>query len=516
MRITTLGHAGLHIETAHGAILCDPWVNPAFFASWFPFPDNRHLDWGALGQVDYLFVSHLHSDHFDPRHLASHVSCDATVLLPDYPTDELQRSLERIGFTKFIRFTNNRPTMLGGLSVMISALVAPTDGAVGDAAISIDDGVARILNQNDAKITEFEPIHRYGPYDAHFVQFTGANWWPWVYDLPDSAKHTFGAAKRKNGLDRARRFAQTVGARYVVPSAGPACFLDDDLFQFNDLGDCESNTFPDQTVLLGHLAEHGLDGVFNVPGTVIEIGPGRCVVTQPSSEDVIRRPFDDKLEYLREYAGSRRAEIVAERASWGHRGLDLCNELKMWFEPLLAKGDYIAAGIGGPVLLVAGEERIVVDFTTLEVRRATDEKCRYTFTIDRRLLETLVARREPDWVNSIFLSLRFSATRIGQYNEYVYAFFSCLSQERMEYANSWYSRQAADDERIQLGEWSIPRRCPHRNADLQQLGEVVGDTLTCQMHGWRFDLRTGRCLTSPKFSLDVEHVADPARTEYVT
>jgi hypothetical protein len=29
---------------------------------------------------------------------------------------------------------------------------------------------------------------------------------------------------------------------------------------------------------------------------------------------------------------------------------------------------------------------MVVDFTTLELRRLADEKCRYTFTIDRRLL----------------------------------------------------------------------------------------------------------------------------------
>jgi UDP-MurNAc hydroxylase len=40
MRITFLGHAGLHIETRFGSILCDPWKNPAYFDSWFVFPDN--------------------------------------------------------------------------------------------------------------------------------------------------------------------------------------------------------------------------------------------------------------------------------------------------------------------------------------------------------------------------------------------------------------------------------------------------------------------------------------------
>ena len=67
MQVTSVGHAGFRIDTKAGSILCDPWVNPAYFASWFPFPDNSTLDWDALGDVDYLYVSHLHTDHFDPK-----------------------------------------------------------------------------------------------------------------------------------------------------------------------------------------------------------------------------------------------------------------------------------------------------------------------------------------------------------------------------------------------------------------------------------------------------------------
>ena len=44
VRITSIGHAGLHLDTAAGSILCDPWFSPAYFASWFPFPANDQLD----------------------------------------------------------------------------------------------------------------------------------------------------------------------------------------------------------------------------------------------------------------------------------------------------------------------------------------------------------------------------------------------------------------------------------------------------------------------------------------
>jgi len=42
----------------------------------------------------------------------------------------------------------------------------------------------------------------------------------------------------------------------------------------------------------------------------------------------------------------------------------------------------------------------------------------------------------------------------------------------------------------------VQRRCPHLKADLSRFGIVEGNTLTCQLHGWKFDLATGRCLTS--------------------
>ena len=42
----------------------------------------------------------------------------------------------------------------------------------------------------------------------------------------------------------------------------------------------------------------------------------------------------------------------------------------------------------------------------------------------------------------------------------------------------------------------MQRRCPHLKADLTRFGIVEGNVLTCQLHGWKFDLASGRCLTS--------------------
>src|SRR6476646_11302556 len=114
------------MEPAHGSSVTDSWVNPASFRSWFPFPDNSHgrpgIDWDRFGNADYLFVSHLHRDHFDAEHLRKHVSKKATVLLPEFPTSELEDQLRECGFTSFVTPASGAVVEVDGLQIMIQAL----------------------------------------------------------------------------------------------------------------------------------------------------------------------------------------------------------------------------------------------------------------------------------------------------------------------------------------------------------------------------------------------------------
>ncbi|HWG99874.1 MAG TPA: Rieske 2Fe-2S domain-containing protein [Pilimelia sp.] len=504
MRITGTGHAGMRIDTAAGSILTDPWVNPAYFASWFPFPDNSRLDWEHLGQVDYLYVSHLHRDHFDAEHLARHVSKKATVLLPQYPTSELEDELRALGFTRFLRTRSNEVTELdGGLKVMIQALTSPTDGPIGDSSLWVEHDGVRLLNQNDARPADLDVFARLGQVHAHLLQFSGAIWYPMVYELPAAAKAAFGKQKRERQYDRTWRYIRDLGASHVFPIAGPPCFLDDELWHLNDLGGDEGNIFPDQWHFLAEYAKVGGDnGVVLLPGSVAELTVDDCRVSHPVPD--LAEFFARKDEHLRAYQERQRPVIAAAKATWRHPELDVLKELKRRLEPLLEESVYLADGVGGPVRfdLVGydGEsvESILVDFPNREVRHAADEKVRYRFRTQRALVEHLLHIGEVDWVNSLFLSCRFSAARIGQYNEYVYAFFKCLSEERLQYAEGWYDEhhRTADAEDITLGDWRVQRRCPHLKADLTRFGIVEGDVLTCQLHGWRFDLPSGRCLTS--------------------
>ncbi len=511
MRITGLGHAGLFIETAAGSVMCDPWMNPAFFGAWFPFPDNSDLDWAYYGHAaDYLYVSHLHRDHFDAELLSTHVRKDITVLLPEYPTDELEAELRALAFTSFLHTHSGAAVERDGLRIMITALTGPGDGPIGDSALSLDDGETVLLNQNDAHPLDIDALREFGEIDAYFSQFSGAIWWPMVYDLPAAAKQEFAARKRDGQYQRAVRYIESVGAAHVFPTAGPPCFLDDELFDFNSTGRHGESIFTDQVEFLEQLRQERPDvsGHLLLPGSTAEVKGAECTLSHRHSDAQIEQMFGDKWSYLREYAERQRPAMARERAE---RAAPLCPDelltaLKAWWEPLLARAERICKGVGGPVKLEVGDDPIVVDFGNREVRRWDGERCRYTLSTTADLIATNIERYEVDWSNSLFLSLRFRASRIGAYNEFVYVFFKCLSVERIDYVENFYDEQGDDGHDIILDGWRMQRRCPHLHADLSRFGSIEGEVLTCSLHGWRYDLPTGRCLTSADHPLRASRV----------
>ena len=520
MRVTFLGQAGLYLETRAGSILCDPWFSPAYFGSWFPFPANDGIDPRSIGSPDYLYVSHLHHDHFDPAWLSANCSRDATVILPDYPVDDLRHELHELGFRRFVETADCEPFELdGGLRIMVMALDAPTDGPLGDSALLIDDGEVRVLNMNDSRPTDPDKLLAFGPLDLLFLQFSGAIWYPMVYEFPPKAKVTLGHKKRVVQLARTQRYIEILDPTFVVPSAGPPCFLDDDLFEQNDLRRDPANIFPDQTVFLDHLAEVGIGGGrLMLPGSHGDLRPGSFDVAHPLPEDEVRLIFEERERYLRGYQARVRPLLDAEHERWradpDAEPLDLLVELKAWLEPLMGFGELICSGIGAPVLLdLTGDrpepEGIVLDFVDQKVRGWDgEEACRYIFRIDRPLIEVLVRDHEVDWVNSLFLSMRFSAARKGPYNDYIYTWFKCLDLERLQYAEGFYAEKAKSEGSFVIDGWEVQRRCPHMKADLNRFASIEDGVLTCSLHGWQYELETGRCLTADGHEISARRLTD--------
>ena len=233
-----------------------------------------------------------------------------------------------------------------------------------------------------------------------------------------------------------------------------------------------------------------------IPGSVIDLGPDTCAVTHPMPDHEVSAIFSDKHSYLKAYKARQQPVIDSIKATWPHGQVDILSSLEEWFEPLLELGDLTCAGVNARMLLDCGVQQVVVDFMSRRVYEWNAESCRYRFRINPSLVEACILQREEDWVNELFLSCRFEAERDGPYNEYIYNFFKCLTPERLEYAEGYYEEQAPVHELWECDGYLIQRRCPHLKADLTRFAQVENGILTCTMHGWQFELATGRCLTS--------------------
>jgi UDP-MurNAc hydroxylase len=509
---TSLGHAGILIETEHGSIVCDPWFMPAFFGSWFVFPRNDHLSADLLERIenaDYLYISHLHSDHLDEAWLAAHIRRDVTVLVPGYPTHELERRLSGLGFTNFVRTVDGEELDLGGLTVAIHVETSITDGPGGDSALVVSDGASRLVNQNDCRTSDLAALRSHGPVDLHWLQYSGAIWYPMVYDETPERMRELVDAKVESQSTRALKYVEALDAGAVVPSAGPPCFLDPALFHLNLVTGHELTIFADQPSFLDRLRAAGRRGILAIPGTTIDVSTGAA--THPIAEADVAAIFTDKAAYLAGYQADWAPWLAAHRATWHAPTSDLFEVVKAWWEPLLAIAPTLGAAVGSNCLIRVGDLDLIIDFPAGIVRRAAAdaidaEPHAFRFDIPRALVETVVFERAVDWSNALFLSCRFRAWRAGPFNEYLYNFFKSLSVERMRRAESEARRKLDPPdahEEIQIGDWVMERACPHRQADLSVFGEIEGGVLVCTLHGWRFDLETGRCLTADDRKLRV-------------
>ena len=70
MRIQYLQSASVVIESEGVRILCDPWLyDGIYYGSWYHYPPLRFTP-ADVSDIDYIYVSHIHPDHYDAASLA--------------------------------------------------------------------------------------------------------------------------------------------------------------------------------------------------------------------------------------------------------------------------------------------------------------------------------------------------------------------------------------------------------------------------------------------------------------
>ena len=253
---TSIGHAGMLIETRR----VDPvrsLVRARVLRIVVRVPPQRPLDDDLVERIehaDFLYVSHLHGDHHDEPWLREHLRRDIPILLPGYPTREQRRTLARARVHRVRphgRHRGGRDRSRSDVAIHVETSI--TDGPGGDSALVVIDGETILVNQNDCRTNDLAALRAHGPVDLHWLQFSGAIWYPMVYEMPDDDEARAVRGEGRQPVRPGDALRGGVDARAVVPSAGPPCFLDADLFGLNMIDGDELSIFPDQRAFLERL-----------------------------------------------------------------------------------------------------------------------------------------------------------------------------------------------------------------------------------------------------------------------
>jgi len=236
MHVTMLGHASLLCETEDVRILMDPWlVGPANFRSWWHLP-AVDLDPAKLPELDYIYISHLHDDHFHVSTL-KRLPQRPTVLIPRLYHNRLVCRLRELGYTQIKELPHGKHVHLRASTTACCLQMG------NDSLLAISDSSASMLNANDClqgndpRIT-LPLLRRLGEqfhFDIAFLAFGTAGPFPKCYRFEDPAEGLDPLNKERAMLNNFVQGALTAQAKAVVPFAGGFALLADKLLWMNEI-----------------------------------------------------------------------------------------------------------------------------------------------------------------------------------------------------------------------------------------------------------------------------------------
>lgn len=488
-----LGHAGFVVGHRDCRVLMDPWFYPAFLDSWFPFPDNRDLLPEVLaGPVDYLYVSHAHEDHFD-RALLDRLDRSVTVLVPRYRSKVMVKRFRELGFPNVVALAHQESLELApGLTATMYLDTSHKE----DSGLLLDADGFRFLDLNDCNTPMSELP---GDVDLLAAQYSGAMWYPNCYDYPPHVMAAKVEQVRSDLMDTLYRKVRITGARAYLPSAGPACFLDPELAEFNDR---DRTIFP----VWEQMADDFAAACPGVP--VVRVGPGDDILVDAAGEPTVVPAAAEGsrlTEDLDAYRDRRRDEW--QRFHAGPEPTVTMPEIEAYFGTLQRWNKRFLGDFSKDIRLVAGTAnwhvrlgRLAEDFV-IEGEEPYDPE--YTLLLAPRVLRAVVDG-DTGWEEAL-LSMRVGLHRHPDLFDLT--FMSLLRYGHQPVQTMQMLRERQNTETIERDGLRLQRFCPHAGEDLT-FADIRCGVIECPRHHWMWDARTGQCVDKGTVPLRVE-VLDP-------
>jgi UDP-MurNAc hydroxylase len=341
MEVTYLGHAAILVRDAGTSLVMDPWlVDPAYCNSWFHYPPLE-LGIEDIQPLDFVWCSHEHPDHFDPKTLRK-LPRDQKFLVPQFTSGRLLKDLRGLGFQNLIPLPFDAPMQL---APDFEVTCIRTDLVWEDSALIVRASGVTLFNMNDCKLGDdlLREIGRRHRPDIAFVPFSGAIHFPTCYGYPREHLAELCKKRRQGHLEQFVHRVELLGARRAVPFAGNFALLHRDQLWMNEPELNNINT-PDEAVAL--LAQRLPDV------EPLQMNPG----DRWSRRAGLRRhkpapDFQSKMRDLAALAERVAPELDALRAAETRARPGLRDDLRRYFERIARNHPELCGRIGARIVI---------------------------------------------------------------------------------------------------------------------------------------------------------------------
>lgn len=235
MQVRFVNHAAFICEQANVRLMCDPWLYGSAFNDGWDLICKTRFAAREFEDIQYLWFSHEHPDHFSPRVLLDIPEATRraiTVLYKPTSDGKVLGFCKKIGF-RTRELESGKTTELGpGLRVRCRPV------PLNDSWLLIESDDCRVLNLNDAVVHSAQGLRQLrkevGELDVLFTQF---NYAAWRGNREDTEMRR-ADAKKKLGI--MTRQVQHLAPKFTVPFASFSYFSHEENFHTNDAANTPS------------------------------------------------------------------------------------------------------------------------------------------------------------------------------------------------------------------------------------------------------------------------------------
>jgi len=241
MKLTFYQSSAVLTEIKDVKILSDPWfVDGELYGSWNHYPPIN-LQAENFADVDYIYLSHIHQDHFSKKTL-SKLNKKIPVIIHNFESKALRENIKSLGFSVIELNHNIRTLLKNGVYINILAAdncdpavcykyfgCAPLEAKFGSTSIDtmcvIDDENNVIVNTNDCPYDLSYAAtsiikQKYSHVDMLLVGYTSASAYPQCFNLSNDEKSKEKKRLQDDFLNKAENYVNLLQPKYFMPFAG--------------------------------------------------------------------------------------------------------------------------------------------------------------------------------------------------------------------------------------------------------------------------------------------------------